>query len=250
MVIFAISIEAQTYYGKNLFGRLQIVNDSIGTVTFISWMDTRSVDSCSLRKHGDTLWLSTEVRTRYRVNIYDQMQPNFNPWFPVIIKIYSYTAYNKKYNFIGENTAIYDSLTKTIVLNYNVFSSGTYIIAFWVLGEYYRVKCDFGYYQQPYKKYLTLQEDTNYFHGVVFNEFPLLIKGNKLIPIDKEKQMQCWLDNGFFFPKMKMSKKTKKYKIINGHYIGLRNLPTKMESLEKLKPLPRKYMKHLGNVSN
>ncbi|HON20018.1 MAG TPA: hypothetical protein PLW70_01610 [Bacteroidales bacterium] len=248
MTLFALSSKAQLYYGKDLFGRLKIINDSVCTVTFISWMDIRSEDTCSFRKQGDTLWLSTKARIRYRVNVYDKNQPVFKPWIPVIIKTYSYTAYNKKYNFSDEKTAIYDSLTKTIVLNESGFSEGTYIIAFRIFGEYYRVKCDFGYYQKPERKYLTLQEDTNYFHGVVFNEFPLLVKGNKLIPIDEEKQVQCWLDNGFFFPKMKMSKKHKKYNIINGNYIGLRNLPTKMKGLEKLKPLPRKYIKYLDNA--
>jgi hypothetical protein len=82
--------------------------------------------------------------------------------------------------------------------------------------------------------------------GVVFNEFPLLIKRNRLIPIDKEKQMQCWLDNGFFFPKMKIRKKEEKYDIINGYHIGLRNLPTEMKQGIS-KPLPRKYRKYLNN---
>ena len=36
----------------------------------------------------------------------------------------------------------------------------------------------------------------------LFNEFPLLIKGDSIIPIDTAKNYQCWIDNGFFFPTM------------------------------------------------
>ena len=36
----------------------------------------------------------------------------------------------------------------------------------------------------------------------LFNEFPLLMKGDSIYPIDNEKNYQCWIDNGFFFPIM------------------------------------------------
>ena len=39
----------------------------------------------------------------------------------------------------------------------------------------------------------------------LFNEFPLVVKGDSIIPVDNEKNYQCWIDNGFFFPIMKKS---------------------------------------------
>jgi len=245
LVILFSNIQAQTYYGKKMFGRIQTINDSVTTVTFISFMNTRSVDTCYIRKNMDTIFLSTKTQWRHKVNIFDNEQTVSYPCFPwdyPIIKIYKYSYPDKKYEYQGEVVGIRDSLTHSIVI-LSVFYRGNYIIVYKDFFFYYRVKCSFN----NERNFIVLEHNPDYVKGVIFNDFPLLIKGNRLIPIDKEKQMQCWFDNGFFFPKMKMSKKNKKYHVINGHYIGLRNLPTKMEDLEKLKPLPRKNMKYLEN---
>jgi hypothetical protein len=232
MILLFCFGHAQTYYGEKLFGRLEMINDSVCTIAFISMGDYYPVDSCCVRKHGDTVFLSTKKQWRYKVNIFDKQQTVDNPWYCSIIKIYRYSFPNK-YEYITDVVGAYDSTTRSIVVEEIVFGRGHYILVYKDIFTYYRVKCSFD----KERNFVVLEENPDYTNEIIFNEFPLLVKGNKLIPIDKEKQMQCWLDNGFFFPKMKMSKKTKKYKIINGHYIGLRNLPTKMESLEKLEPL-------------
>ena len=228
VLTFTISIEAQTYYGKNLFGRLQAINDSVVTVTFISFMDTRSVDTCYIRKNVDTIFLSTKAQWRNKVNIFDNVQTFSYPCYPwdyPIIKIYEYSYPDKKYKYQDEFVGVRDSLTHSIYVEH-VFYRGSYIIVYKDFFFYYRVKCSFN----NERNFIVLESNPAYNvfqQGVVFNEFPLLVKGNKLIPIDKEKQMQCWLDNGFFFPKMKISKEIKKYHVINGHYIGVRDLPCK-----------------------
>ena len=253
-------VDAQTYYGEKSFGRLQIINDSMGTVTFISYLASRSVDDCSIRKHGDTVFLSTNAQWRYKVNVFDEEQTavidrfgsviattrgidtliNFvNPRIATVIKIYRYSFPDKKYEYLEDDIGIYDSITNSIILETNAFYRGNYIIVYKDFSGYYRVKCSF----KKDVQYVVLEKnpDDYWYQGVlVFNEFPLLIKRNRLIPIDKEKQLDCWLDNGFFFPKMKLSKKSKEYNVINGHYIGLRNLPTEIRKGIS-KPLPRKY---------
>jgi hypothetical protein len=234
--------KAQIYYGKDLFGKLQIVNDSTGTITFITWLAGRSVDSCYIRKHGDTIFLSTKARWRNKVSVYKTIQTATNPWFPAVIKIYEYNFHEKKYEYISDNIGIYDSTKQSIVLEENVFGRGTYIIVYRTFLSYFRVKCSFN----TDRNYVVLEGNPDYnLQGVVFDEFPLLAKKNRLIPIDKKKQLECWLDNGFFFPKMKISKKEKKYDIISGHYVGLRNLPMQMRE-DISKPLPRKYLEYLN----
>jgi hypothetical protein len=243
LVMFFANIQSQTYYGEKGFGKLQILNNSTCTVNFISMGYYFPIDSCHIRKHGDTVWLSTKARWRYKANIFDEMQTSLNPWYPIIIKRYFYAPYNKKdkYEFQGEDIAMYDSVTNTIIYE-NALRREEYIIVFKDIFEYHRIKCS----SKAEKYYLTIEMNPDYIQGVIFNEFPLLIKRKRLIPIDKEKQMQCWLDNGFFFPKMKISKKEKEYNVINGHSIGLRNLPTEMKQGIS-KPLPRKYLKYLNN---
>ena len=241
IVLLSCSSQAQTYYGKKMFGRIQTINDSTSTVTFISWGTNGYIDTCYVRKHGDTVFLSTKARWKYKVNVFEERQISANPSHPIIVKIYEYSFPDKKYNFIDDDIGIYDSVTKSIVLEDVRFYQGLYIIVCKPY-SYYRVKC---YFERMDPSYITIERNQNfYFSGVVFDEFPLLIKGNRLIPIDKEKQMQCWLDNGFLFPRMKMNKKQKEYHIIGSYYIGLRNLS---EEIENLKPLPRRYMKYLEN---
>ena len=60
---------------------------------------------------------------------------------------------------------------------------------------------------------------------VYFKKFPLLKKRNSLIPINQSLNNQCWVNNGFFFPKMKLSKKNRKFKTIPRWSQGLRGLP-------------------------
>ena len=56
--------------------------------------------------------------------------------------------------------------------------------------------------------------------------FPLLIKKNKLIPIDKNKNEDCWINNGFYFPTMvrrkdSLDKNVDRILVINRGIIGL-----------------------------
>jgi hypothetical protein len=196
-----------------------------------------------MRKKGDTIFLSTETQWKCQINAFENNQTVTNPWFHVAIKIYEYSYSNKKYEYTRDAVGAYDSTINSFVIEGFVFHRGNYIMVYEHYPASYRVKCSF---KNTDNNYVAIEENPDYIRGVIFNEFPLLVKRNRLIPIDEEKQMQCWLDNGFFFPKMKISKKGKEYNIIDGHYIGLRNLPAEMKQGIS-KPLPRKYLKYLNN---
>lgn len=243
MILLFGSMQAQTYYGKKSFGRLKMVDDSICTVTFISCMDINNqcVDTCYIHKQGDTIFLSTKAKWRYKVNVFEEEQIATEPLWKTPIKIYKYYSFDKSYSLMDVSGIYYeDSNTGSIIIEQFMFTKGFYIIIYRDIFEYYRVK----YFFNEDKNYVVLERNHNYANGVIFNEFSLLVKGNRLLPIDKEKQMQCWFDNGFFFPKMRMSKKYKKYNVINGYHIGLRNLPAEIKKGIS-KPLPRRYVKDL-----
>ena len=57
-----------------------------------------------------------------------------------------------------------------------------------------------------YPSYDYIKLDLSKIHSLsryaLFNEFPLVVKGDSIIPVDKFKNYQCWIDNGFFFPIM------------------------------------------------
>lgn len=248
--IFPICVvHTQTYYGKGLFGKFDIINDTICTLCFLSNFGNE-IDTCLMRKNNDTIVISSKESWRCKVNIYDEYQIE-TPIKDIIediiiVKQYNYSFSNKKYEYVGEYLGIYDSITKTYILRRGSLPRGNYILVFKHIFSYSRIKCDIDSY---YNNYIGLELNPLCSNGkiLIFNEFKLLIKGDKLVPIDKEQQTQCWLDNGFLFPKMKLSNKNKKFKIIKGNYIGLMNMPTEFMSESKLsKPLQKKYMEYLN----
>ena len=59
-----------------------------------------------------------------------------------------------------------------------------------------------------------------------FHEFPLLIKGKKLVPCGNKEQLEeCWINNGFYFPIMRQRRKKSEIKTISLWSIGLQGLP-------------------------
>jgi hypothetical protein len=85
-----------------------------------------------------------------------------------------------------------------------------------------------------------------YWNFIFLDDFPLLIKGNKLIPIDKKKNEECFINNGFYFPIIKKSKKEKNFKTIPAWTIGLQGLSCGkcVPTFSSYKPkLSRKYKK-------
>lgn len=243
-----LEVIGQIYYGEKSFGQVQIINDSVCTISFLYgfWYE---IDTCFIRKSEDTIFISSKESWRCKVNIYNEdrigtLGKDIDVIGDIIIvKQYDYSFPNKKYKYVGEYPGIYDSIKKTYILRRGSFSWGNYLLVYKDIFFYFRIKCVID---SCYNNYVGLELNPRKYNGkLIFNEFPLLVKGNKLVPIDKEKQAQCWLDNGFLFPKMTISDKRKKYNVINANYIGLRNLPTEL-SPELSKFLPKKYMKYLN----
>ncbi len=235
--------QVQTYYGKKSFGQIQIINDTICTISFF-YNYGYAIDTCFIRKSKDTIFISSKESWRCEINIYDENQIETPIKDIIIVKQYNYSFSNRKYEYVGEYPGIYDTIKKMYILRRGSFSRGNYLLVYKDISSYSRIKCTID---SCYNNYVGLKLNPQCLGNrmMIFNEFPLLVKGNKLVPIDKEKQAQCWLDNGFLFPKMTISDKCKKYNVINANYIGLRNLSTEL-SPELSKFLPKKYMKYLN----
>jgi hypothetical protein len=218
---------AQTYYGQNDFGKIEIINDSNCVLSF-SHVQSAGYDTCSYKKHGDTVFISTPAKVRYRVIpskehicanidtslwIYTVVRPY------AIIKKYRYEDYKGQYICVEEYAAAYDDVKGIFILNDCPIKTGDIIVVynFW----YSR----FLYIGEECNNFIIQEDYTNEMCSTFFDNFPLLIKGSKLIPIDKEKNKQCWIDNGFYFPTLKISKKRKSYKTVFFPLIGLSGLP-------------------------
>lgn len=216
------SLNAQTYYGKKDFGKIEFVKDSVCTVSFAGEGLYNIIDTCYYRKNGDTLFLSSKLKTRYEVQLNNKEQP-IGQGFPTLIKVYWKTG--KKYELMFEYLSIYDTVNNQIVFNndFPILDNTILVIS----GGYYYNRM---IWKNKESRYFTIKKvKYSGLQHVFLDNFPLLIKVNKLIPIDETKNFQSWVDNGFYFPVMKKSKKEKEYKTIGYWSIGLRGLPMGFE---------------------
>jgi hypothetical protein len=73
---------------------------------------------------------------------------------------------------------------------------------------------------------LTFLDNTQDAEEIFLNRFPLIIKGNKLIPCGNKQQIEkFWINNGFYFPIMKKAKRNRVFETIPLWSLGLRGLP-------------------------
>jgi len=214
-------LDAQTYYGTNKLGRLEIINDSLYSASFYGLNEIIFIDTGTYRRNGDTIWLNSIVKRPFE--IVDRSNEHSPTWNCNNYMIKQYANFKNKYKLVQEYTAynIYvDTINNQLICSW-MPSNGSDILV---------IKDGF-----IYKRFRKTGKSTQFFtirilddkmDRIYFDDFPLLIKGEKLIPIDKEKNEQCWIDNGFYFPKMKKANKEKEYNCFIIGYRGLRGLPS------------------------
>lgn len=220
------SVNAQTYYGKKDFGKFEFVNDSVCTVSFICGIGVDYfipfIDTISYIKKGDTIFISTNIKRLFEVSNIDKKlteDTNINPYFMIIKK---YSKIRGKYKFQWESVIKYNKYRNYFDFDEDIYKDDVVVIQLYGI----------------YKRFIWKDKNAERFRinvvglgsqDVFFDSFPLLIKGKKLIPIIKEKNNQCWIENGFYFPVMKESNKTKEYKTIVEWTIGLKGLPNEFD---------------------
>lgn len=216
-----INVNSQSiYYGQHNFGKIEIINDSLLQIDFL-YHEFYFKDTCYYSKKNDTIWIYSKVKERFTINVLD-----YKPYrdsvdlTPIILKVYSNEySKNHKYKLMYEYPEMYDFLNKEIIIN-DLILENEEIIVLDMFFDYERFKINFT---SSENKFVIIKCNDYAIH--IFNGFPLLIKNNRLIPISKEAQEKCWMENGFYFPKMQRSKKTKKYKRIYRGRVGLYGLP-------------------------
>ena len=228
LIIICNTIRCQTYYGKNDLGKIEFINDSICELNFYHYISIYSpfTNYCKYTKHGDTIFLSSEYQNLYSVELYDTQQKE-TKGLPVLIKMYAKS--DIKYKFIGESIdSELDTVDNSIVIN-NEFIDDSEIFVFFI-NSLYDIRC---YIPISLKNFLrnnssrySIKIKLNHAIGEIhLSNFPLLIKRNKLVPIDENRQFKCWIENGFYFPTMIRKTKNKRYNTINYCFRALYGLP-------------------------
>jgi len=211
LIFTIINLYSQSlYFGKNRFGRLELIDDSMGIICMNSFgQDSNIYDTIYYRKTNDTMWISTKIKGMYSIIVSDSVIPVLDG-NPVIIKRYKKFD-NKTYILTQQFVLPFDSINQQIVFN-NMQPPLEYgeILYFceWPNKKFLVKK---PYLSVIGAKYFSIKFITLYNVSHYFNEFPLKIKKNKLIPINNEAQQWCWIYNNYYFPVMKKSKKEKSY---------------------------------------
>ncbi len=224
-IIFCNIIFAQTYYGKNNLGKLEFINDSIYVTSFYTFTEMRFYDTGTYYKVGDTLFLNSKVKLPFvleEVSREERFETGSGNDINRIIKFFSKDKEMRGCYRMTKECAgygiFYDSINKELKCPVPI-CNGEVIVVF-ECGIYRRIKANGNY------KYYKIKIMDDKIDRIYLDNFPLLIKKNKLIPIDKNKNEDCWINNGFYFPTMvrrkdSLDKNVDRILVINRGIIGL-----------------------------
>lgn len=228
----------QRYYGKNDFGMIDLSNDSSVIVSFIGSFGIDHIINLKekgiVRKAKDTLFLSTVERWEYKVSVDSVMNFKRNHCVPTLYRIYHYNSQTREYDFDREGIAWRDTIIGKVNIWCEDMWPGYYLLMIKVYNQYERIVLKNIDYFENNGMLITISRNPNFKGHLVFDDFPLLIKGNKLVPISKNKCFQCWIENGFVFPKMKKKNQFMPYYTYYGYNKSL-TLPI-LKIPKKLKP--------------
>jgi hypothetical protein len=214
--------DAQTYIGKNKLGKLEFLNDSICLLSFIRTDIVTLVSKCFYIKSQDTIYLTTKVPEHFKINISEKESPT---GYAVLIKDYWYIEH--KYRLANEGyLGVWDTIQQKLIIrkDFDIKKGEIIVMQNGPFSERLKINSDI-----PFDvKFISITDNSigNDFEDCLyFKKFPLLVKGNKLIPCgDKNLLEDCWVNNGFYFPIMKKSKKDADFETIAHWSIGLRGL--------------------------
>lgn len=214
------------YYGEGNFGELVIKDDSTYSISFYE-MPTCSpnifYDIGHYHRIGDTLFLNSVCKKKYELIECSEQEELLNGNCKSRYIIKHYRIQGKRYYQIDEWVGIQNCDDPTeVFLGSNFFYEGDLIVIKYSIYSY-RFRIGKKLPERCYK--IKILDNDVWQEHVYLDEFPLLIRKNKLIPTDKEKNEECWGNNSFYFPKMRKKKKQNKFKVITMWYRGLIDLP-------------------------
>jgi len=229
---FGDQLENKTFY-TGIDGRfvLSFANDSIVQARFFAVDRFQRYQKIRYYAKGDTIILHNTSQVRFPYSLYkfkdtDNIEPTTG--IPVIVKFFypKQGVWKKEIQdqlLLHEGIYYMDSSSRQLYIPYDDCQYSNIIIV--NHGNYYARVCkDIDTSIYPSYNYLKIDLSNRYllWQEALFNKFPLVIKGDSIFPIDKEKNYQCWIDNGFFFPTMvKRHDKPWEAKDIPSNRIGL-----------------------------
>ena len=203
---------AQSFYGVNGLGQMELINDSLYCVSFYAYGILDFCDTGTYYKKDDTIYLNSATKQNFEFITEEKKvtNRNLNLFSEYTVKIYRKDK-EDEYRFIYETIiplCHYDSIKKELFASVSVCNGDIVVVESFSPYKYRRFMVATPQKYKSYKLRFRISDDK--IDRVYFNNFPLLKAENKLVPINDDKNFHCWVDNGFFFPTMEL--KTKKEK--------------------------------------
>ncbi len=190
---------------------MSFANDSIVQARFFREDMFDRYQKIRYRRSGDTIFLhnSSQPRVPYSLCKQEQIQDlEIKAGVPVMVRFFypkqsAGRGVLQEHLLFQEEIYYMDSVSLQILIPYEKFHCRHSDIILVSYKNYFVRFCkdiDSSYY--PIYDYLKIDLSNMYSscHYALFNEFPLVVKGDSIFPVDNEKNHQCWIDNGFFFP--------------------------------------------------
>lgn len=208
---------SQNYYATNRIGEMELINDSMYTISFYANNDIVYYDTGYYYCEDDKIIMTS------RTSSWAEILEEFDTTMCHLTNehLYVIRRYHKefgRYQLWGER--IINSVYQTG--SYDIFSLGRNtwypndIIVVYDNNSVWR-RCRIGKsvtYGELFIKLLPSRKEPA--GRLYFDHFCLRKKGNRLIPMTNSQQFECWVVNGFIFPTMQRKKKTV-YKTFVGH---------------------------------
>jgi len=196
-LMFCISACSQEYYSVNNFGKLTLHNDS--SFCFHYW--DCGVDSGFYKIKEDTFFFTSNIPAVKFMRINDYKESNYHFNFVSWVEIFDSNGCFKK-----KKLSKIDTLKNDVKIDSIEFEKGQ-VLNFSIFGMSRKLLWNTDTIHSCY-----FEIDLRYGRRIYFENYPLLIRDDYLLPFDEEANEYFRKINGFEFLPMKKGKKNQKYK--------------------------------------
>lgn len=239
LVSIFLPLQAQQYCGPDNKFLFQIENDTLAKGAFLTANHTSNMPFQDIRltTKGDTVFLNSD--RPHRITWFDVSEEEAEniekkqSGIPVIVKLFNpvnweqktHTEYYSEYYMWNEHILILDNTSNEIVLPFLI--KDDYVIVVKKYGEYSRTFISEKEFPKGRRVVLSICGPScrDLETQCIFEDFPVKITDDCIIPLNEEKNFQCWIENGFYFPEMHRKTNTKQpIQLINWLSIGYQGL--------------------------
>ena len=237
------NIQSQVYVGSKGFGQLKIINDSVLNLSFYGWPSfgiyVPDEQLCYYTVSHDTMYVSTCNSAPLSITYQKTSDDYLNCGEPVIVYCFQKT-YTGEYVFYDRGAYLYDTATHEIHIRKKHWTPQEELyVVHWGWYSCRGAVCPDSSNTAVGDYDIIIANQPRLPIEVSMARFPLLKKGNKIIPLSPEENENFWIVNGFYFPTFYANSKSCPYYHVlplrvrgtNGLYIDINDRKRKSKRL-------------------